>query len=374
MKYHNIHNNFIRRIFGSKKNLLILWSLIVVFAKIIRYTVLKVTLVDAGIGHSMLTYINSHNTSFLLFDSGGSSVDTTGNATFFFDKLNFMGLSSYVSFEIVITICWNILLMLLMRKCVERFNDLQTFFLIVSILALNIFDFTLAKEPIQILFFIFIFYVLESRRSSIKVKLILSVSCILLSVLTFRAYYILLLIWAFVFALMDYFFMKKKVNLKTIIMICVAIVICYIIMMTFLQKTASSSYLEIVRVRTRQSSATTDIRALFDSENIVLFSINYVLVLLRIMFPIELIRFGIKFVIYVGVQIIMSLVYFRSLFNIRSLNQCEIIALYLFSGFILMSAFFEPDFGSWIRHEVAAFPLLLILSGVTKLSYFTGQK
>lgn len=374
MKYHNIHNNFIRRIFGSKKNLLILWSLIVVFAKIIRYTVLKVTLVDAGIGHSMLTYINSHNTSFLLFDSGGSSVDTTGNATFFFDKLNFMGLSSYVSFEIVITICWNILLMLLMRKCVERFNDLQTFFLIVSILALNIFDFTLAKEPIQILFFIFIFYVLESRRSSIKVKLILSVSCILLSVLTFRAYYILLLIWAFVFALMDYFFMKKKVNLKTIIMICVAIVICYIIMMTFLQKTASSSYLEIVRVRTRQSSATTDIRALFDSENIVLFSINYVLVLLRIMFPIELIRFGIKFVIYVGVQIIMSLVYFRSLFNIRSLNQCERIALYLFSGFILMSAFFEPDFGSWIRHEVAAFPLLLILSGVTKLSYFTGQK
>lgn len=367
MKFIRIYNTPVRRIFGNRKNLLILWGGLVVLAKIIRYTILKVTLVDAGIGHSMITLINTHNTAFVLFD-GGVSSDATGNAVYFYDKLNILGFSSYISFEIAITFIWNILLMFLMNKCQKKYDELQAVFLVVSILALNIFDFTLAKEPIQILFFIFIFYILVSNSVPIQGKWIWSIICIVASVFTFRIYYILMLIWAIVFSLIYRFCITRRINFGRLLLILFNIAIVYVAMIIILQYVSLESYIELIRVRTRQSSATTDIRALFDSGNLFLFSINYILVVIRILFPVELLRFGVKYAIYVGVQVTMSLVYMKALYNIADLNKSEQIALYLFSGFILMSAFFEPDFGSWIRHEAAAFPLLLILSGVSKVS------
>ena len=36
-------------------------------------------------------------------------------------------------------------------------------------------------------------------------------------------------------------------------------------------------------------------------------------------------------------------------------------ALYLYLAFLLCSAAFEPDFGSWIRHQGVALPIILLI-------------
>ena len=40
--------------------------------------------------------------------------------------------------------------------------------------------------------------------------------------------------------------------------------------------------------------------------------------------------------------------------------------MYIYYAFLLGSATFEPDFGSWIRHEAVLFPILLILMDAIK--------
>jgi hypothetical protein len=357
--------NLIRRIFGSRKNLFILWIFLVLIAKMVRYTVLKATLVDTGIGYKMLPFITSNSTSFTLFDASDSS-GAVGNAAWFFDITNFFGLSSYVAFEIIITIIWNILLMLLLKKGIKHYDDLQTLFLVVSILALNIFNLTLAKEPVQILFFIALFYFLLSNNKPTSYYWLITAACILFSVVTFRNYYILLLVWTIALGILYHYFTYKKINLFRIIVVIVGILIVYVVMMYAASLLSPATYRELIRVRTRNSTAVTEIKSIFGNSNLLLFSLNYILVIIRMLFPIELIRYGVKYAIYVGVQLIITTVYLKALLGINLMKQNEKIALYVVSGFILMSGFFEPDFGSWIRHEMAIFPLFLILAKLIK--------
>ena len=37
------------------------------------------------------------------------------------------------------------------------------------------------------------------------------------------------------------------------------------------------------------------------------------------------------------------------------------IALYTYLAFLLCSAMFEPDFGSWLRHQSVAFPIIIYI-------------
>jgi hypothetical protein len=48
----------------------------------------------------------------------------------------------------------------------------------------------------------------------------------------------------------------------------------------------------------------------------------------------------------------------------KELSEDEKTALNLFLAFVLMGAVFEPDFGSWIRHESVTIPLFLIVFGL----------
>lgn len=45
----------------------------------------------------------------------------------------------------------------------------------------------------------------------------------------------------------------------------------------------------------------------------------------------------------------------------RDRQDCRTAALYLYLAFLLCSAAFEPDFGSWIRHEGITLPVLLLM-------------
>ena len=57
----------------------------------------------------------------------------------------------------------------------------------------------------------------------------------------------------------------------------------------------------------------------------------------------------------------ITLLLIRSIKRLHVNKQSVNLATYVFVGFLLGSALFEPDFGSWVRHESVAFGVTFIM-------------
>lgn len=354
-----------------KKNIIIfLFIFLIIIGKVVRYTIMKETLVEPGIGHSMIANVASRIILFgLTFDSkeAEDSISASDNATSFFSLINFFKISTYEGMEIYISIIWNLLLLLLIFRVKDSLSIFEFIFLTLSIVVLNIFDFCLAKEPVQMLYFILIYFVL-TKCKSFKKMFILTMLIILFSAITFRLYYILIIpFMLFCFALFYVCFKKiKKLEIKHIIIICISIFLFYFIILNICNLVAPNIFNELLRVRLRTSSAATDMRAIFKSTNLLVFCLDYLIMLIRMLIPFELLRLGPKYLLYIIYQLMITFIIFKSISKYKNLNQASKVALYLIVSFIMTSATFEPDFGSWIRHEAVIFPIILILNNILK--------
>lgn len=357
--------------------LLFVFVLVAIAGKIVRYTVMYDTLVETGIGHSMLSDVNNDTSEFgITISSSASDEDVsnaTDNASFIYSKLNFLNFATtYEHYEILISIIWNILLLIIICHSRSSLDMFQFLFLCLTIAVLNIFDFCLAKEPVQMLYFILMFYILISRKFNDTAKFVLCFLTFILSAFTYRVYYILMAAFMIlVFCLYKFLLPKiKKVKLWHIILILMLISISYFVLLKVLNVIYPDAYNEIIRVRLRTSSAASDLRAIFKSENLVVLSIDYILVLIRLLFPVELIRFGPKYAIYVLYQLTITYLVIKNVINVNSISKNQKIALCIYIAFLMGSATFEPDFGSWIRHEAVTFPVFFLLLNSMKEKYY----
>ena len=345
-----------------------IFLILVAVGKIIRYTIMKNVLVNSGIGHHFIYPILYGTGGITLFDSDSMTGDAGGNAVVIFRAINFFKINNYESWELYISVIWNIILFGLLLGVKKILNLKQFVFIGLSIIVLNIFDFTLAKEPIQMLYFIAIYYVLCLNNKSVKFKYILTIGIIAFSAISFRIYYFLIIMFmVLVQVLFNVFIIKKeKVKIKDIIIMLLVIVGFYFIFLNIMKVIMPTEYNELIRVRTRSSTAASDMRNIFKSTNLLIFSFDYLIMLLRMMFPIELLRLGIKYVPYVLYQVIITYFVIKNIKSIKSNGKIKNIALYLYIGFLFASATFEPDFGSWVRHEAVLFPILLILADIKR--------
>lgn len=346
-----------------------IFLILVAVGKIIRYTIMKNVLVNSGIGHHFIYPILYGTGGITLFDSDSMTGDAGGNAVVIFRAINFLKINTYEGWELYISIIWNIILFGLLLGVKRELNLKQFIFIGLSIIVLNIFDFTLAKEPIQMLYFIAIYYVLCLDNKSEKFKYILTIGIIAFSAISFRTYYFLIIMFmVLVQVLFNAFIIKKeKVKVKDIIIMLLIIVGFYFIFLNIMKVMMPTEYNELIRVRTRLSTAASDMRNIFKSTNLLIFSFDYLIMLLRMMFPIELLRLGVKYIPYVLYQLIITYFVVRNIRNIKNNGRIKNIALYLYIGFLFASATFEPDFGSWVRHEAVLFPIILILSDTNKV-------
>ncbi len=345
-----------------------IFLILVAVGKIIRYTIMKNVLVNSGIGHHFIYPILYGTGGITLFDSDSMTGDAGGNAVVIFRAINFFKINNYESWELYISVIWNIILFGLLLGVKKILNLKQFVFIGLSIIVLNIFDFTLAKEPIQMLYFIAIYYVLCLNNKSVKFKYILTIGIIAFSAISFRIYYFLIIMFmVLVQVLFNVFIIKKeKVKIKDIIIMLLVIVGFYFLFLNIMKVIMPTEYNELIRVRTRSSTAASDMRNIFKSTNLLIFSFDYLIMLLRMMFPIELLRLGIKYVPYVLYQVIITYFVIKNIKSIKSNGKIKNIALYLYIGFLFASATFEPDFGSWVRHEAVLFPILLILADIKR--------
>ena len=93
-----------------------------------------------------------------------------------------------------------------------------------------------------------------------------------------------------------------------------------------------------------------------------MFLLNYLINAVRMMIPFELAVKGVQYLPFCLFQVAVT-VYLVHLFG--KLDEIEddtqFLAISIFLGYVLASVLFEPDFGSWVRHEAATFPVLHLL-------------
>lgn len=360
-------SNFKKKNIVFDKSLFVfLLPVLVLLGKLIRYTVLKKVLVDQGIGHNWVGTIVNGGGVFKLMDNE-RTVDSGGNAVFWYRVFNIFHLSTYGQFEVAITIIFNIVVLLLLIKVVKYLTFNQMIFIAVSITVLNIFDFTLAKEPIQMVYFIFIFASVL-RQTSINKKVVGIVLLLLLTAITFRSYYLLVafffvcitLLFEFVVMKFDRYFWLR------IILVILIMGFIYYIFLNVCSHVSRDTYEELIRVRTRVSDAATDMRNILPTTNLKNFTIDYMIMIIRMLFPIELLKMGVKYFPYVAYQIMLTLYIINAIKNVKTNTNIINISLFIYIGFLFASAAFEPDFGSWVRHESVLFPLYLIIINTVK--------
>lgn len=215
---------------------------------------------------------------------------------------------------------------------------------------------------------------------------------------------------------------KKKLIINILIS-SVIIGICYFFLLGYLAKNNEDTYQEMLdanyRDQGRSSVADSEIVPIFSGGNRLVATADYVIKIFRLMFPIELLLRGkINYLFLIAYQGLLAIFIGRAFITrrqapieeeeeeeeeveeivgnltvetettkdeqvleeeeeveeeeddeedefvsrrIEDRRDSRTAALYLYLAFLFCSAAFEPDFGSWIRHQGVVLPVLLLI-------------
>lgn len=283
-----------------------------------------------------------------------------------FSKVNIFGFTTSRQWSIMLGILFTIMLIILVSR-VKEMSMSECIYTLMATGLMNIYVFNLAKEPIQMTYFLFIMLIIVSPIKNTFIKIIACCGIYYWEANTFREYYIIMAVMALVlyFIFLWLKSRKKEINKKYII---VAIILCFLAMFVFVyasqfvDKEAYDDAL-IVRDEYDNEGANSVINNPIEvSGNYVNFMIDYVINAIRMMFPLELLIKSPVYAPFVIYQIFILVYWIRAMKNIRRLNNEIMLALVCFTAYLFGSFVFEPDFGSWVRHEAAAFPIFYILA------------
>jgi len=360
-----------RKLYLRKIDLILLGIIVIIIAKVIRWTLLKKSFVESAIGNYMVYYLlygfSGRGDSFYI-----EANDANMLAVKMFGFLHtIFGIRSYAGFEIAISIIFNCIVLLLFLKMKHRFTIFESVFLLFSLASLNMFAFCLSKEPVQMLFFIGIFIVLIFSSLKISTRYLWALAVVFVSGFMFRSYYFFMVIFVILYGVIFPFLERTDQSRRKGGTICylatpfLISVIFYLLMLLVAKAFFPSVYAEVVRVRTRiLLDVNTAISILFTYNTPFGVMLNYMSTFIRMLFPLELILKGVYYIPYIPYQLLLTYILIRATLDFRSLHGIARLALYMQWGFVACSAMFETDFGSWLRHETVTFILYAIIIGV----------
>ncbi len=278
-------------------------------------------------------------------------------AASFFKFINILGFSSFAEWSFVCTlVCFVILVVFFCR-----FNSYSVTELIVIctiVFFSNIYLFRISKDIIQWLFWFLILACFSTGDR--KKRLVFLVVLFIAEAILFRAYYLGII----AICLIVYFFTTKAPSKfkKTI----VACVVLMIIGLFILSKVDSSFYYKIIHIRQttnsariNSSDASTIIQDIIQTDNTILYALNQIVNFVRILFPVELFAKNIIYIPFIIFQIYLFWSIARQLKKKEYRNDKKFMLLQSMTiAYFVVSAIFEPDFGSVIRHEMAAMPII----------------
>ena len=294
-------------------------------------------------------------------DRWGGSYKVTAD---FFRRINIFNLDTFNKWSIAIAIIFNIIIIILLIT--SKGIDLnQTIFLLMCVGLLNIYVFNIGKEVIQIGIFTMIFLAIMLKIPNI-IKVALCFGLLYWESTFFRNYYIIIAFF-FITILVGILIIKKYIKKITLFKIIIIVLALYAMVSAFLFMASifmHNDFIEVMECKNDSTllGATSTIDDKIEhGNNIGLFMINYIINSVRMAFPIELLRAGIFYIPFIVFEGFFIYYIAKSLYRLYSSDFTQILALSIVLGYFMGSVLFEPDFGSFVRHEIATFPIIYIL-------------
>lgn len=379
----NKETSYYRKNILDLQQLLVLYPFLLLIGKIVRWTIMRGTLLNMSKGWGYVDPIMHGEWSFQLFGAEELAEGDIGQGDNIYTVLRIFWYlwlkipTDFVSFEVAITITWGIFLLLVLMGCRRYVTMSEGIYLALGVIVNSVYCFCLGKEVYQMLFFFFLYFVLRSGQIPGKMKVVLSGLIILLSVTLFRTYYALIFIFAGIFCLVVWTdkntfgkSLKKKLSWKFILKVFLAMGLGYLILLRIFWSASPGLFNRFRDALLLASDATSSSNTYMENilsehgNNIILITLEYMFAVLRMMFPVELVVLGPKYWFYILYQIIVTLGMIKSVRNWNQNTVEQKIATTLFVGFMFMSATFEVDFGAWIRHGAVTMPMVLIMMGI----------
>ena len=285
-------------------------------------------------------------------------------------SFNILNLNTIEEFSVWYGIIMTIIVLIIVSR-VKEMDTKQSLYTLMAVGVLNIYVFILNKEMIQIMYFLAIYIIIVLPIKNNVIKILGCAGVFYWESLSFRSYYIIMA--ALTIALYFIFTWLKSRKIKKI-HILITVIAIFVMMYVFLlasKSIAPKDYDEALSVRdgitntvdnNGSGGATTAIRNTFEvNGNLNIFMVDYVINSVRMLFPIELLVKSPGYFPFFVYQIFILMYVFKSFKNLSKLDKKMVVALSCFVAYFLGSAVFEPDFGSWVRHEATTFPVLQVL-------------
>ena len=98
------------------------------------------------------------------------------------------------------------------------------------------------------------------------------------------------------------------------------------------------------------------------NDNFGIFMFDYIINAVRMMIPVELLVKSPGYAPFFVYQIFILIYLFRTIRNLKQINNKMVVVLSCFGAYFFGSVVFEPDFGSWVRHEATTFPIMQLMA------------
>ena len=307
----------------------------------------------------------------LSMSTGSNSMQAWGDAyevvADLFRELNILNFTTLQEWAYSLAFIFGIILILMLSR-IDEPDNLQLFFIICSIGLLNIYIFNISKDVIQYGIFFLMYLVIINKRIPKILKIVGTFFIFYWESTFFRSYYILMgALFIILYGVIKVIQKRDKpINRNELIGVFSIIFIVMFLLVYFSQFISYEDYQRLINVRydVPNPGAVSAINNLIDDRgNLALYMVNYVINAVRMMLPVELLLNGpfyAPFVIY-QIMILYYLVLTIKSLN-KNTNEIVILSLSAFLGYLLVSFTFEPDFGSFVRHEAATFPILHLLA------------
>ncbi len=301
--------------------------------------------------------LNLTNNSFLEYAVGdGSYIFSAG----FFKAINIFGFSTLIEWGIFIAFLADIYIISYFRK-----NKINNYFeLAVAscfLFLLNIYIFNISKDILQFLFFIVIFNIIKSRKIPALMRHILVVTMFILESVFFRSYYILTAVF-YVCAVIGLPYLRR-LEKKGFIVTFLSIGIVIYVFLFFSSLIVPEQYNELINVRNalnlyrvgNADASTLILNIVPDNGSLFVYIVNYFINAIRMMLPLELVTKGFLQIAFMFFQLVCTYMFLRKLKLYYNFSEFDKAKVNVMIAYFLTAFVFEPDFGSFVRHEVATF-------------------
>ena len=368
--------------------LIAFYPLLIILGKVVRWTVMRGTLINYSKGWGWVEPImhNGWNWQFFGVEELTEGDIGLGDNVITFFKAFWATIwaklpQTFQEFEVFITVTFGVLFLLVLLGMRRKLPLMEALFICLSVGVISVYCLCLSKEPFQMVFFLLMYAVLHSGRIPERQKLYWGYGVVLLSASCFRTYYALILFFAIIcrwyldHAKLPHAMQNgqpRQLHWSSILVVYLIAVVAYFVMITFFSLTNTELYERFRDTLLYASDATSGSNTYMENvlainetnPNIFTVAAEYAVVILRLLFPLELIGNGPKYWPYITYQLCMTFFMIKGLRNFPRNTKTQNAALTIFVGYVFASAAFEVDYGVWVRHCAVTLPIVLIMSGI----------